>query len=196
MKEEKKKMPKWLKIVLIVLIVLAVFIVISIFSNNTNESTNNNTSNNSYSSESSTNTSDSSKNTTNTSNNKKYGLGETFTFDGFELTLDNNYSFVTLTNSYSEKNGSTVIKLGVTVKNISTETTSLNSFYYDFFGSQGTELDFVYTYFDEAVDDAGDLRPEASYKKYFYILYDGNGKYGIDFDNYSQKVAVEFDITK
>lgn len=197
MKEEKKKMPKWLKIVLIV---LAILIVIGIFGNNTNESSNNNTSNNntsnnSYSSESSTNTSDSSENTTNTSNNKKYGLGETFTFDGFELTLDNNYSFVTLQNRYSEKNGSTVIKLGVTVKNVSTETTSLNMFYYDLFGSQGTELDSVFAYFDEAVDDAGDLRPEASYKKYFYILYDGNGKYGIDFDNYSQKVSVEFDVT-
>lgn len=131
-------------------------------------------------------------------NNKKnnYTLGETFEFDGFEITLDKSYSFVTLDNEFSELNGSTVIKLGATIKNNSGKTDHINQFFLTEFGSKGTELDSVDYYFDESVDDAGDLRDGASYYKYFYILYDGNGKYGIDFDNYSKKITVEFDVNR
>lgn len=61
---------------------------------------------------------------------------------------------------------------------------------------QGIELDGVSAYFDENIDFAGDLKPGASYKSYFHILYDGDGNYSIDFDNYSQKVSVEFKVIK
>lgn len=131
-----------------------------------------------------------------TPKNKKYGLGETFVFDELEITLDSTYSFATINNRYSDLNGRDVIRLGATVKNLSEETHSLNMFFYDLFGSQGTELESVSAYFDDNIDYAGDLRPDASYHTNFYILYDGNGKYGIDFDNYSQKVDVEFDVQK
>ena len=72
-------------------------------------------------------------------------------------------------------------------------------FDYQLFGSKGTELKDVATYFydaDDVVDYAGDLKPGASYKVYFYILYDGDGKYSIDFDNYEEEASVEFDVTK
>lgn len=69
-------------------------------------------------------------------------------------------------------------------------------FYYDLFGSKGTKLDGVSSYFDNNIDYDGDLKPNASYKTYFYILYDGDGKYSIDFDNYSQEVSLKFDIIK
>ena len=125
-----------------------------------------------------------------------YGLGETFVFDELEITLDSTYSFATINNRFSDLNGRDVIRLGATVKNLSEETHSLNMFFYDLFGSQGTELETVSAYFDDNIDYAGDLRPDASYHTNFYILYDGNGKYGIDFDNYSQKINVEFFIQK
>ena len=89
-----------------------------------------------------------------------------------------------------------LLKIGATVKNTTDETKSLNMFYYSLFGSKGTELDSVTAYFDESIDFAGDLRPDASYKKYFYILYDGDGNYGIDFDNYTDQKTVEFEVTK
>lgn len=129
---------------------------------------------------------------------KKYGLGEKFLFGNLELTLDTDYSFTTLENHYSDKNGSTVVKLGVTVKNASvTENNQLNMFEYKIFGSQGTELDNVSAYFhDDEIDYAGELRPGASYHKYFYFLYDGDGAYSMDFDNYSEQVTAEFEIKK
>lgn len=131
-----------------------------------------------------------------TTKNKKYNLGETFIFDGLELKFDDKYSFTTVNNKYSEHNGKSVIKLGVNVKNLSSEKNRLNMFFYKTFGTQGTELDSITAYFDDVVDYAGELKPGASYKTYFYILYDGNGEYSIDFDNYSEEMSVEFNVTK
>lgn len=150
-----------------------------------------------------TNTSANTTNTTSnfnskTTNNKdnNYGLGEKFVFDGFEITLDKTYSFVVLDNQFSELNGRTVIKIGANIKNISGSTGHINQFDISEFGSKGTELDGVDYYFDESISEAGDLRDGASYTKYFYLLYDGDGKYGIDFDDYSAKITVEFDVTQ
>ncbi|MCI8518583.1 MAG: hypothetical protein HFJ51_00080 [Clostridia bacterium] len=166
---------------LLVIIVLAVFALAVIFSKNSNNEIN---------------TKSSSTISTSPSKNKSYGLGDTITFDGLELTFDSTYSFVTLVNRYSEYNGKSVIKLGVNVKNVSTEKNSLNMFYYNSFGSQGTQLKSVSAYFDDVIDYAGDLKSGASYKSYFYILYDGNGNYSIDFNNFSQEISVEFKIAK
>lgn len=152
----------------------------------------NNEANNNYNNSSAT---DSSSNSS-TTENDKYGLGDTLIFDGLELTFDSNYSFATVENRYSEYNGKSVIRLGVNVKNVSTKKNSLNMFYYDLFGSQGTQLNSITSYFDDAIDYAGELKPEASYKSYFYILYDGDGNYSIDFDNYSQEASVEFNVIK
>ena len=143
----------------------------------------------------STNNNENSNNNSNSTKSKYHSLGETFTFDGLELTFDEEFSIVTVDNMFAEENGQSVIKLGVTVKNVSEEKNSLNMFYYDLFGSKGVELDSVSAYFDESIDFAGELKPGASYKQYFYILYDGNGKYSIDFDNYSQQEYVEFEIS-
>ncbi len=136
------------------------------------------------------------------SNDKKYtskneyGFNETFEFDGLEITIGSEYEFTTVNNRYSEYNNQVTIKLPITVKNISQETTGLNMFYYDVYGSQGTEVKSLNSYFDENIDDAGDLRSGASYTKYIYFLYDGNGKYDIEFDNWSEHKVVEFNITK
>lgn len=136
------------------------------------------------------------------SNDKKYtskneyGFNETFEFDGLEITIGSEYEFTTVNNRYSEYNNQVTIKLPITVKNISQETTGLNMFYYDIYGSQGIEVKSLNSYFDENIDDAGDLRSGASYTKYIYFLYDGNGKYDIEFDNWSEHKVVEFNITK
>lgn len=168
-------------IVSIVIIILVVFVLALVFGENDNDR---------YDSEYSPTES------TGLSENEVYGLGDTITFDGLELTFDTTYSFSTVDNIYSEYNGRSAIRLGVTVKNVSAEINSLNMFYYSLFGSQGIELKSVSAYFDDDIDYAGDLKPGASYKTYFYILYDGDGNYSIDFDNYSQEISVEFTVTK
>lgn len=125
-----------------------------------------------------------------------YGFNETFIFDDLEITIGSNYTFTKVDNRYSDYHNKTVIKLPITVKNLSSETHGLNMFYYDIYGSYGTEVKKLSTYFDDTVDFAGDLRSGASYTKYLYFLYDGNGEYAIEFDNHSKKITVEFEINR
>ena len=131
---------------------------------------------------------------TNTSN--KHALGDTFVFDGFEITTGTEISWGVVENRFSENNGKSVIKVPVTLVNKNDKTGSLNSFYVDFFGSQGTELDTVDSYFDDSIFDYKDMRSGASKSGYFCLLYDGDGTYGIDFDNWSSKTSIEFTVTK
>lgn len=140
------------------------------------------------SSESSTDKDDSKKN--------GYTLGDTFKFDDLEITLGKDITYTTITNEFSEYNGKDVIKIPITVKNLKEETHSLNMFYYKVYGSQGSQMNNVSHYFDDGIDQAGDLRTGASYTKNIYFLYDGNGKYSLEFDNWSDKILIEFDINK
>lgn len=127
---------------------------------------------------------------------KLVGLGETFTFDDLEITLGNDISFTTINNEFSEDNGKAVVRIPITVKNLKSETHSLNMFYFKAFGANGTELGDESAYFDDSVDFAGELRSGSSYTKYLYYLYDADGKYAIEFDDWSTKVTVEFDVKK
>lgn len=128
--------------------------------------------------------------------NKIYGFDENFIFDNLEITIGSNYTFDIIQNRYSEYNNSTVLKIPITVKNNSSSTHGLNMFYYDVYGSLGTEIKTVGSYFDDDIDYAGDLRSGASYTKYINVLYDGNGIYSVEFNNYLQEITVEFNIVK
>lgn len=130
------------------------------------------------------------------SEKKTVGLGDTFTFDDLEITIGKEISFVKITNEFSENYGKDVVKIPITIKNLKEETHSLNMFYYKVFGANGTELNDVSIYFDDSVDLAGELRSGASYTKYLYYPYDENGIYAIEFDNWSSKITVEFDVKK
>ncbi|MBR1884475.1 MAG: hypothetical protein IJ809_06080 [Clostridia bacterium] len=174
-------------ILYIILIIILLIIIIPSGSNNEQSSADNNGYNN-Y------NNSGNSNNVSNVKNKKVYGFNEKFIFDKLEITIGNNYEFTILDNQFSEYNNSQVVKLPITVKNISNDTHGLNMFYYKIYGSRGTEVNNFSSYFDECIEYAGDLRSGAEYTKYLYFLYDGNGKYVIEFKNYSQKLEVEFEI--
>ncbi len=130
------------------------------------------------------------------SKSKIYGLGETFQFDDLEITLGKDIAFTTLDNEFAEEYGKTVIKLPITVKNLKEETHSLNMFYYSVFGADGTQLNSLASYYDDSVDYAGDLRSGASYTKYLYFIYDKDGTYAIEFDDWTTQLTVEFEVKK
>lgn len=132
------------------------------------------------------------KNNVTNTKSKTYGLGDTITFNGLELTFDANYSFDVVASTIVTDYNGDYIKLGVNVKNISNDKNSLSAFDYQFFGSQGTQLTGVAGYFNDSIEHLGDLKSGASKKLYFYIPYDGNGNYSIDFKNSS----IEFNVTK
>lgn len=124
-------------------------------------------------------------------------LGDTFTFDGFEITLAEDYTFTTITNQYSDHYGKDIVRVSATIKNNNDETDSLSSLDYKFYGSAGSELSSVGYYFDDSVTSAGELRSGASYEKAFYLIYDADGTYAIEFDDwFDDKATVEFEVTK
>ncbi len=126
------------------------------------------------------------------------GLDKTFEFDDLELTLGSDYSFKTINKSYSDYYGKEIVKLPITVKNLSDEDKHLNMFYYTVIGPNDEKVNTttVSIYFDDACDYAGDLESGESYDKYLYFIYDGDGEYTIKFNNYTDKKTIKFKIEK
>lgn len=112
-----------------------------------------------------------------------YNLDEKFVFDGFELTIHSNYSLEILENKYSPYNGKEVIKVPVTIKNVTNNTNSFDIYKYKIFGPDMKELDEVAQYFDEGLFYIHDLKPNEEVLNYLYFLYEGSGKYLIKFEN-------------
>jgi len=115
---------------------------------------------------------------------KELTFGSDIDLDGYTINFSNNYSIVTLENQFSELNGANIVRIPVHVKNNSGETGNINMFYLKYFGSKGTQLDGVSTYFDNSLEFAGELRNGAEYDAYVYMPYDGDGDYIVAFDNY------------
>jgi hypothetical protein len=135
--------------------------------------------------------------TPSTNNHTTTVSGSKFSFDNFEISIGNNYSFVVVDNDYSQYNGQSVIKLPVTLKNTSSEKDHLNMFYHSYTGPTGKSLPKLGAFWsDDSLEYGDDLLPGESYTKYIYLLYDGDGKYKIDFNNYKEKKTVEFSIKK
>ena len=124
------------------------------------------------------------------------GLDTPFEFDHLELSIGSKITFDKVDNQFSEYYKKDVIKIPVNVKNLKEETHSLNMFYYKGFVPNGTEAKDLGTYFDDSVFKAGSLRTGASQTCYIYLLYDGDGQYALEFDNWSNKVTIEFNVTK
>ncbi len=117
-------------------------------------------------------------------------------FDNLRLEFGT-YTFTKINNEYSEYYGKTIVRLPVTITNLSSETHSLNMFYYSIFGSTGAESDDISFYFDDDVAQAGDLLSGKSYTKYFYFVYDGDGTYTIIFDDmWLEQETIEIEIKK
>ena len=122
----------------------------------------------------------------------------TVVFDGFEITLGNNYSIVTVDNTYSSNYGKEVIKLPATIKNVSASSDHLNMFYYDYYAPDGEKIDSVRNDFGSRYDAIDYVHVDSGESKvqYFYILYKGNGKYQIKFHNYKEDKEISFTINK
>lgn len=130
-------------------------------------------------------------------NKTQYKIGEYFKFDGLEMVLDYGIQFKTIENRYSEYNGETVIAIPTSVKNISGKTHGLNTYTYRHFGPDGTQTPTsISVYFQDSVDDIGDMRNGAIDYGYMYILYEGDGDYIVEFNNYTERIEVTIPVKK
>ena len=125
------------------------------------------------------------------------GYGLTVTFDNLEITFGDSVNWTTLSNQFSDYDGEEIIELPIHVKNVGEENNMLNVFYVKVFGSSGTEIDELGTYFeDTGVFYGGELRPDAEQDLALYFPYDGDGTYYVNLDNWSEEVELGFEITK
>lgn len=122
-------------------------------------------------------------------------LGSTIEFDGLSIAFGDTFATTTVENQFSNHAGETVIAMPVTITNNNSDSHGLNMFAVKTFGSKGTELDTVFTYFDDDVRSMGDMRPGATMSGNLYFLYDGNGDYYLDFGFYKTDVEVKVPIS-
>lgn len=128
---------------------------------------------------------------------KEYTLGDTFKFDGLEITMGTTVSFTTIDNEFSDNYNRDVVRVRATTKNLKSTSHSLNMFYYTYFSPSGVECDSADAYFDDDFTwNGGDLLPGASYTRAFYMVYDTDGDYKIIFDNFSKKITVKIPVSK
>ena len=90
--------------------------------------------------------------------NTELTLGSTFEFDDLEITVGKEISFDTLKNQFSDKDGSTVVRIPLTIKNLKDEEHHLNMFFVKIFGSKGTETDKCDSYFDDGMNYGNSYR--------------------------------------
>jgi uncharacterized protein YcfL len=123
-----------------------------------------------------------------------YSLNEAFSFMGFQVTVKEPKGIVTIEKEMSANNGSKVIRVPVTVKNNNKEKAHISMFYYKFYNAKNNTLSSKGSYFNDSLDYGGDLEPGEKYDKYFYIPYEGSGKYIIEFNNFSVKKNIVIDV--
>ncbi len=126
---------------------------------------------------------------------KTISFGDTFTFDGYELTFGD-ITWNKVDNRYSDLNGQSVAMVSVKVKNTNTATGKINMFYYTVYGPSGSRVETVNAYFKNTLAYDSELRSGAEGTFNFPILYLGDGLYSIEFDNYSSFREVQLNITK
>lgn len=119
-----------------------------------------------------------------------YELDKSFDFMGFEVIVKSNVQILTIRRELSADNNRRVVRVPVTVRNKGNKNNHISMFYYKFFNTNGIELASKGSYYNDSLDYAKDLAPGEKYDKFFYITYEGAGKYIIEFNNFSNKYKV------
>lgn len=134
--------------------------------------------------------------------NDNYTFGSSFVYDAycgkFKVNIGQNYSFDTIKNRYSDNNGDAVIRIPVTVENIGTETGYFYNGHISGYNSLGnlTSLS-IRSYFDDGRNIHDSMRPGAKASGAIYILYSGDGKYYLTFENTTPtSIELELPINK
>jgi len=127
-------------------------------------------------------------------------FGTVIEFSNLEIIISESIEFIVLNNEFVDLNGSDIIKIPVTIKNVGSEDGGFNVYYVAKHGSQGATLEGVGdNYVDDDVRWSGkvdSLSSGESVSVFMYILYDGDGDYYVSFNNRSEKIEIRLPITK
>jgi predicted small secreted protein len=128
---------------------------------------------------------------------KEKTFGDLIEFDDLEIVFGNEIEWTAVSNQFSDKDGMDVFLVPITIKNTKGETHGLNMFYYTLYGSHGTKLDGVGSFFDNDVDSAGNMRSGATVQAVMAFFYDGDGDYFVEFSQlFGDAIEVRLPITR
>lgn len=117
-----------------------------------------------------------------------------FEFDGFQITIKDNYSMTKVDNMFSEYDQKKVVKVPIKIKNLKDERDSLNMFFYEVYGpKEDTKLNTVSAYFMEdkkELDFGSKILPGKTVTRNAYFLYEGKGDYVFYFNNNSEEIQA------
>ena len=126
-----------------------------------------------------------------------YGLDETFKFDDLDLTFKSDFVYGTIDNEFSEHDGERTFGIPVLMKNYKDEPHSLNMFFYDCYGPNGSKVSNVSAFFPQgtSMDWGGNILSGATAIRYLYFRYTSEGEYCVILDNYSKTINVKFQVS-
>jgi len=128
---------------------------------------------------------------------KELTLGDTFKFDGLEITFGTDVRIVIHeSNSIFDMNKTKeVVRVPIAVKNIKEESNALKRWDLTFFGPQGIEIEDMSRHFSDNIKN-DNIRSSVEIYYSLYFLYEGNGDYFIEFNDYGRKTEVKVPVTK
>jgi len=129
-------------------------------------------------------------------NDTNFTLGDTFEFDGLEITLSEEIGFSRFRNNWSDHDGAYIFQVPVTVTNVGNSSHGLNDWFFTIYQPNGTSQTTLHSwYFDGvSISTLGNVQPNATKNGYIFVLYTENGEYIIAFDNHNERIEVSFDL--
>jgi len=136
-------------------------------------------------------------NTNKGGSNNNVTLGQTFEIDGLEITFSDNIGYSRVRERFADYNNELIFSIPTTVKNVGTGSNTFNGWMLTVFTPDGTSGNFLdgWMYEEANILAKGAIQPGTIIDGSLYILYDEDGEYIIEFDDYENKVIVKFTIT-
>ena len=119
---------------------------------------------------------------------------QSFEFEGLKISISPEYTFTTIENKFSDYFENPVIAVPVTITNVSEETKYLYSGDVELFNPAGISLDSIHYLMDDGDDLFKDLRSGATQESYLYVLYDGDGDYYFEFQDFDYAIEIKYPV--
>ena len=124
-------------------------------------------------------------------------LGQTFEFDGLEITFSSNIGYSRVRDRFSDIHNELIFSIPTTVTNVGEGGNALHSWLFTVFAPNGMSTSVLdsWLYEDTNILSIGAVQPGTKIEGNLYVMYNEDGEYLIEFDNVEERVEVRFALT-
>jgi len=109
-------------------------------------------------------------------------LGDTFTLDGLEITIEDDMRFTSVTRAGSSRYGETVVYFPISVTNVSNRVTNLSTMNHLVYSPDGEQGPCICSDFpDSNIFRIQTIQPGETVQSWLHLLYTTDGEYVIEF---------------